>query len=244
MTFFDQLGNPIQCQEWLKTYEPYYFLNGPTLDRRINGRNQSSRFVEDQVCALLTQVTPPLSQQDLALAMAWKIGGLIDHRRSEANQKIEHLQQNWPIGLTAKGQYRTLDFSRSIPSLANNMNTILKQISQNNPQYLFELAPQLEGFGNVYILTILFFLTQGKYPIYDKYAHIAGQAINQDLSPGSFVDYKGLQKWGDYIHYMGLLGPINKACHQQFGNSSTFISRLEDRALWVYGHFFKSGRVA
>ena len=76
MTFFDEQGNPIQCQQWLNTYEPYYFLNGPTWGRRINIRNQSSRFVEDQVCALLAK-TVPLSQHDLMLAMAGKIGGLI-----------------------------------------------------------------------------------------------------------------------------------------------------------------------
>jgi len=87
MTLFDEQGNPIQCQQWLATYEPYYFLNGPTWDRRINSRNQSSRFVEDRVCALLAK-TVPLSQNDLILAMAWKIGGLIDHSRSEASQRI------------------------------------------------------------------------------------------------------------------------------------------------------------
>ena len=122
-----------------KTYEPYYFLNGPTWGRRISGRNQSSRFVEDQVCALLTQAAP-LSRHDLTLAMAWKIGGLIDHRSSEANRKIEYLQ-NWHTTLTATVQYGTRDFSQSIPFLANNMNTISKQIEQGNPRYVFDLVP-------------------------------------------------------------------------------------------------------
>jgi len=242
MTFFDEQGNPIQCQQWLNTYEPYYFLNGPTSGRRINGRNQSSRFVEDQVCALLAK-TVPLSQHDLILAMAWKIGGLIDHGRSEASQRIEYLQ-NWPTTLTVTVQYGTRDFSRSIPSLANNMNTILKQVSQGNPRYLFDLAPQFAGFGNVYILTVLFFVTHGRYPIYDRYAHIAAQAIDQDLPPGSRVHYKELQKWDDYDRYMNLLRAINKACPQQFGNPSMLISRPGDRALWVYGHFFETGDIA
>jgi hypothetical protein len=191
MKFFDDQGNQIQSQQWLKTYEPYYFIGGATWGRRINGRNQSSGFVEDQVCAMLTQAAP-LSVQDLTLAMAWKIGGLIDHRRSEANQEIEYLH-NWPRTLTATGQYGARDFSQSIPFLASNMNAILKQIIQGNPQYLLDLVPQLAGFGNVYILTILFFVSRGKYPIYDKYAHIGAHAITRDSPPGSRVQYKELQ---------------------------------------------------
>src|SRR5258708_4837356 len=167
MIFFDNQGNQIQCQEWLMTYEPYYFLSGPTLQPRINGRNQSSPFVENQVCALLTQPTP-LSKDNLILAMAWKIGGLIDHGRSEAGQKIVYLQ-DWPRRLTSKSRFGILDFSLSIPRLAATMPTILTQIGQGNPRYLFDLVPRPKGFGNVYILTVLFFVTHGEYPIYDKY---------------------------------------------------------------------------
>lgn len=239
MTFFNEHGGPIPCQQWLKAYEPYYFLQGRTRGRRVNSRNQSSRFVEDQVCALLTK-TAPLSQRDLILAMAWKIGGLIDHSRSEATQRIEYLQ-NWPTTLAATGQYGRRDFSRSIPSLANNMSTIVKQISQGNPQYLFDLAPQLEGFGNVYILTVLFFISRGRFPIYDRYAHIAAQAIHKDLRPNSHVRYEELQKWADYDRYMNLLRTINKACPQSSEIESMFVPRPVDRALWVYGHFFETG---
>jgi hypothetical protein len=172
--------------------------------------------------------------------MAWKIGGLIDHRGSESRRRIEYLQ-NWPAALTATGQYGTRDFSRSIPFLANNMSTLLKQISQGNPRYLFDLVPQLAGFGNVYILTILFFASRGRFPIYDRYAHIAAQAIAQDLRHDSPVHYRDLQRWDDYSRYMDLLRAINKAGPLQAGSASMFIPRALDRALWVYGHFFETG---
>jgi hypothetical protein len=239
MTFFDEQGEVIQHQQWLETYEPYYFLGGPTYGRRVNSRNQSSRFVEDQVCSLLTKTTP-LSQDDLILAMGWKIGGLIDHGKSEVTHKIEYLQ-NWPKTLAATGQYGTRDFSRSIPYLASNMNMISKQISQGNPQYVLDLVPQLVGFGNVYILTVLFFAAHGRYPIYDRYAHVAAQAIGQDLRPGSNVRYKELQNWVDYESYMNLLRDVNKTDAKPSGDSSMLVSRPVDRALWVYGHFFDTG---
>jgi len=239
MMFFDPRGNSIQCGQWLRSYEPYYFLNGPTLGRRINGRNQSSRFVENQVCALLTQV-PRLSRQDLSLAMAWKIGGIVDHRRSEADQEIIYRQELWLQTLSAKNQFGILDFSESIPLLAREMDTILNQIQQGNPQYVFDLTHRLNAFGNVYILTALFFISKGKYPIYDKFSHIAAQAIHQDLPPGSYVRYRGLQKWGDYLQYLALLDSIHSGCPQQSEDRSMSIPRREDRSLWSYGHFFKS----
>jgi len=235
MTFFDAQGNQIQPAQWSSTYERYYFLNGPKRDGQP--RNQTSPFVENQVCALLGQTTP-LSRQDLILAMAWKIG-LIDHSLSEARQKIEY-RQDWPTKLTAKTQFRALDFSTSIPDLAANMPTIT-QMSQVNPQYLYDLTPRPKGFGHVYILTVLFFVTHGRCPIYDKYAHIAALAIEQGLPPGSYVHYREGQKWSDYQHYMNLLLPIGRACPQQLGNPSMFISRTVDRDLWVYGHFFEAG---
>jgi hypothetical protein len=55
MTFFDEPGNQISRDDWLKVYEPYYFLNWPARGQHINGRNQTSQFVENQVCGLLQQ---------------------------------------------------------------------------------------------------------------------------------------------------------------------------------------------
>ena len=104
-----------------------------------------------------------------------------------------------------------------------------------------DLAPKPQGFGYVYILTVLFFVTHGRFPIYDRFAHIASLAIDQGLPPGSFVNYREVQKWNDFQHYINLVLAISKACPQQSRNPSMFISRSVDRALWVYGHFFKNG---
>jgi hypothetical protein len=70
MIFFDAQGNQIPPAQWMSTYERSYFLNQP----KQNGqpRNQTSPFVENQVCTLLRQ-TSPLSRQDLILAMAWRL---------------------------------------------------------------------------------------------------------------------------------------------------------------------------
>jgi hypothetical protein len=243
MTFFDERGVQIPCKSWVEIYEPYYFLGEHKLGRKINARNQSSHFVEDEVCSLLAKAVP-LSKNDLVQIMAWKLG-LIDHSKSEKARTIL-CRQNWPATLTAKLQFRTLDFSVSLPTLAASMPAILNELRRNNPQYLFNMTPQLPGFGNVFILTVLFFVSQGMYPINDKYAHVAAIAIHEGLRPGSRVRYRGIQKWRDYEDYVKLLRSVSEVWPQDPGQPSVLISRPLDRALWVYGHFFETeggGRV-
>jgi hypothetical protein len=241
MKFFDEGGNRIGYQEWLATYEPYYFLNGPTLSRRITRRNQTSRLVESRVCSLLNQ-TAPMSQQDLILAMAWKMG-LIDHGASDIQQKIV-FAQDWPATLTASTQFGVRDFSASIPFLAGKMATASAEVNRGNPRYLFDLAGKLEGFGPVYILTVIFFVSGGKFPIYDRYAHIAAQAIHEELSPENNIQYKQLSKWSDYERYMSTLARVRNVYPAESQNSSMFVSRSLDRTLWVYGHFFNNDSAA
>lgn len=236
MTFFDERGKVIQCPGWVATYEPYYFLGGPTFGKRINARNQSSRFVENKVCSLLTK-TSLLSREDLVLLMAWKIGGLIDHRRSEPQKTILYLH-DWPATLI-ESRYRK-DFSQGICYLAANIDAISERVHQGDPRYLFDLHLGLRNFGAVYILTVLFFISRGIYPIYDRYADVGGRAIASDSRPGSFVKYSGLQKWEQYQQYVRLLSAISKSAPQDAVDPSMCISRPVDRALWVYGHFFKT----
>jgi hypothetical protein len=231
MIFFDAQGNQIQPAQWLSIYEHSYFLDQP----KQNGqpRNQTSPFVEDQVCALLTQ-SGPLSGGDLNRAMAWKLGE-IDHRGSEISKQIKY-QHNWQTAVRDRYQR---DFSSGISFLASRMPTILQEVNRGNPEYLFNLHPTLANFGPTYILTVLFFVTRGKFPIYDHFAHVAAQAIHSGLAPGSALKCKAVQEWNQYQQYRNLLLPISKACAQPTGPSSMFVSRPTDRALWVYGHLFK-----
>lgn len=240
MQFYSPRRKEIGYEEWLTTWESYYFLKGPTLGRRLNGRSQTSEVVEDKVCALLTQASP-LSSEDLSLAMAWKIG-LIDHNRSQLKRQIIY-RQNWLATLVASGQFGRRDFSKSIPYLTANMAEIMTRVSRN-PEYLFNLAPVLEGFGPVYILTVLFFFTGGRYPIYDRYAHIAALAIQKNLPPESCIEYKGIQKWADYAHFIDLLTPVRSLGFTDPDNPSMFVSRTVDRALWAYGHSFQTNSKA
>ena len=232
MTFFDPTGNPVSYHQWFAIYEPCYFIGGPTHGKQFHREHQSSQFVENQVVAVLAQ-TFALSQKDLVLAMAWKIG-VIDDQLSESTGVV-HFVNNWPSTLIAANPYRPSrpwDFSKSILFLAANMATIRHQLLSANPQYLFNL--QLQSFGPVYKLAVQFFVTNGRDPIYDQYAHRAALAIDQNLPPGSAVNnYRQVQSWHDYQGFQALLRRIGL-----LPEGTMFISRADDRALWVYGHFF------
>ena len=54
---------------------------------------------------------------------------------------------------------------------------------------LFEckLGSGLKQIGSVYVITILFFLSEGKYPIYDKYAHTAVKALYLNKNPKAHI---------------------------------------------------------
>ncbi|MHB1943229.1 MAG: hypothetical protein ACYCP0_09290 [Acidiferrobacteraceae bacterium] len=237
--FFDPQGNEFRFSDWLKTYEPYYFLGGPTLRRSITRRqNQTSRLVEDKVCALLQPRTAPLSHDDLVLATAWKIGA-IDHVRSDSEGRVVY-KQDFSRTLRFKNQFGERDFSEGIRSLAGHMAAIEAQVNQD-PAWLLDrdtLPLPLPGFGTVYRLTLLFFITRGKYPIYDKYADIAATAISLGLPPGSSVPYKRIQNWAGYERFMEFLRPLRDGGAGDAAQSRIFISRSVDRALWTYGHFF------
>jgi hypothetical protein len=84
-------------------------------------------------------------------------------------------------------------------------------------------AMTVPGFGYVYILTVLCSASQGRFPIYDKYAHMAAMAIHEE-SATTVAGNNGIQRWFDYQEHMRLLVPIGNACLRQPGNPEAHLS--------------------
>lgn len=99
--------------------------------------------------------------------------------------------------------------------------------------YQYLLDCECANIGTVYMITLLFFFSKGKYPIYDKYAHIAAKAIYLNANPKDIYYAEAPSKterqkvFAMYNEYCWLLEQI-------FGTKS--IGRPTDQALWVYGH--------
>lgn len=92
---------------------------------------------------------------------------------------------------------------------------------------------KVKQLGAVYMITLIFFLSKGKYPIYDKFAHKAALAIDSDENPADVSvkpapDKAAVNKVLElYEDYRCLLNRVFNKCE---------LSREEDQALWVYGH--------
>jgi hypothetical protein len=231
MTFFDPDGRPVTLDQWRTIYRPYYFLGGPTLGRRLNSRNQSSRYVEAEVEKLLMRPQGQiLSPDDLKLIMAWKVGE-VNHGLS-GNRIV--FRDRWRDHLIAQGQYREADFSKGIHYLGQ----VTSKLEPMTAKDIFYLLPgrksELPHFGPVYWLTIIYFIKRGEWPIFDKFAWLAAHAISTGLPPGSTISYPfdlRSPEWSDYSDYVDTIKGI-------FGFQN--IPRQDDQALWVYGHFFST----
>lgn len=121
--------------------------------------------------------------------------------------------------------------------IRNSFDTILNTVNKLG----------LVGYGAVNIISSMFFLSKGKVPIYDYYAHVAVKALifgknPQDVYvavPGkvecSRVDKKKRSAVNLLIEYMHMLKLLDE--DDEFVNKdSMYISRELDRVLWVYGH--------
>lgn len=101
---------------------------------------------------------------------------------------------------------------------------------------------ETKNIGTVYCITLLFFLSMGKVAIYDKQAHKSLIAIKNSVLPGKSVGYstppdkkekkKVNKMYNEFYEMLIELFP-------DYPDGNTECKRRIDRALWVYGHYFK-----
>lgn len=83
------------------------------------------------------------------------------------------------------------------------------------------------------MITLIYFLSGGKYPIYDKFAHIAVKALYMNENPKD-IFVGGAPGKGNMDQAIGMYKEYCWLLKQVFGKYD--IDRELDRALWVYGH--------
>lgn len=91
----------------------------------------------------------------------------------------------------------------------------------------------VKEIGPVYIITLIYFLSKGQFPIYDKYAHKAAKALFYNANPKDVSVETSLDK-NDVDKVLTVYSEYCWLLTQLFNTYS--ISREQDRALWVYGH--------
>ena len=90
-----------------------------------------------------------------------------------------------------------------------------------------------KNFGSVYIINLIYFLSKGKFPIYDKFAHKAAKALFMEKQPNEVYVGSAPEK-NDIKNVVNLYNEYLWLLEKLFHNYS--IDRITDRALWVYGH--------
>lgn len=113
-----------------------------------------------------------------------------------------------------------------------------------------------KGIGSVYLITLLYFLTQGKrYPIYDQFAHAALEVIfaEREITLGSEINKNTIStdktsknfgknvingKNSVYVKYMDLIKKFENEFDINYYANNESTNRKADRALWAYGHMF------
>lgn len=247
MKFYKLDGNEINSiDEFIDLYSKDYYLKKPGEKGLIPGLRRSSEFIEERIEGILESGIQ--DQVDVGRILAWKIGK-IKHRVSENENRFAYAKgwENVEHSKTVKlynDDFQIEDISSFILSL-----NIPETFNNDNAQELLNqiMDKRFKRLGSVYMITLLYFLSKGEYPIYDRFAMMALTAICSETPPKSGekvtvdVAYKELPAKESFrfemimdeemAHYIQMLNDI-------FGVEWK-TNRKIDQALWVYGHLFK-----
>ena len=240
-----------ELKAFIDTYKDYYFkVNEEEKDKKFDKEygkevlgviinKPVDKKVEERIMGFLKQ-----GEQNIE-TIAWKMGeekyeDKIKHR------KYEFLKANIDdFCKEAKEADLAILNNKEISNeeLYNDYNILLNIVNKN----------QLTGYGSVYIISSMFFLSKGRVPIYDYFAHAAvkalldegvcPQAVFVGQAPGKEEHAKGDNDKklaiNMLIEYQKLLGKLAEGT-VYYKNKEGYISRDLDRALWVYGHATKN----
>ena len=246
MKFFDLEGNEISKKFFIDLYSKDYYLKETGAKGLIPGLRRSSEFIEKRIGEILEDGIQ--NQTDVGRIMAWKIGK-IKHRESSNENRFVYAKgwENVEHSKTVK-LYNDGFQIEEITSFILSQNTTDNFDISKAQELLNQLKDKnFKRLGSVYMITLLYFLSQGEYPIYDRFAMMALAAINSGTSPKQGekttveVELKELPSKEsprfktimdiEMGHYIQMLNDI-------FG-AEWKTNRKIDQALWVYGHLFK-----
>lgn len=260
----------IDSKEFIELYSKEYFLSeeGEDKEYTIKAINRSRNWIEEDMIDLLKKGWEEWTEADVVHMLAWKMGR-IDHKKSTNGVYKFTGNGSWSDKKgDLKANNRTGEIK--IDSLAKNIIDFKKDYSQNkeeydtNPEALLERLrrvldiegqeEKITGIGSVYLITILYFVSGGIYPIYDQFAMKALEALEVGAVPGDNITLKALPDKNEkafinsltksesgrkdpvYRRYIDLLVKLFNEEENSFRNINYW--RKVDQALWVYGHRF------
>jgi hypothetical protein len=228
-------------EQFVKVYQPLYFTDcdAKHSEYRVYAKEKMGVMInhpveikdEDTICQFLEK-----RKQDI-LTIKWKLGVPLDVDTDIVKTRYHKFPQeklNIFCEKTNKGAY---DFETE-EGIRGAFNDLSKKVDEL----------ELTGYGSVYLISSLFFLSGGHIPIYDYYAHVAVKALLYDVNPQD-VFVAGAPGRNEYSRgdknknsAVNLLFEYKRLLHNLFNGTEFYdqngmlISRELDQALWVYGH--------
>ncbi len=235
-----------------------------------SGLKKSYSWIDDEIFNIRDELV--WNARDIFRILAWKTGK-INQNLSQSLGFIRY-DDNWIEGaveneiVSMQIPYQNVVSGESFRPIAGVISDIRRRYCENdnyNEQNawvdLLALAnderykTSMKGIGTVYLITLFSFITNGIYPIYDRFAmaSLVSWKLNQnhnDAQPvprGSNIkgcslpdkkskSARNILQNGIYHEYINLL---NEFCLAEYENETEWqTNRHVDQALWVYGHFF------
>lgn len=222
-------------EKFLEQYEPPYFV-GQAPVKSVSGRviGQNSCLAEKEMQTYLEKGI--IHSEDIIKILDWKIGR-IDHKASHIEGVVQYKDIPFDHFIVRSMYGREI----KVEKLCNYIVSEYSSLSNRSPEEIYRSLLNLDvsGLGTVYLLTLVYFISKGKSPIYDQFAHRALDALEKGLKPKAQEvpkhtvpekKSKNAFKWFEDNYAKRLNG--------MFG--SHYKERKLDRALWVYGHLFKA----
>lgn len=232
MKFYYPDGTPIENKEdFLDFYSScYYFFNNKSVEDRFE------RILKNGI----------RSQEEVFQILAWKFAK-IDMKKSDKDQLCYNdiwSEEDFRFRLY---EYRieaeeTEPLCKKILSYANKCETDEKaQAFLNDIRDITRDKEWGKYFYSVYMITLLYFVSQGKYPIVDSFAFVALKAIIEELPFGKRINYYGIagrdKDAFSCIITKGAYAWYKEELKRVFGEE--YKTRRVDQALWSYGKLFK-----
>ncbi len=240
-----------EYQLFLAEYEDSYYIDDQSVPALCCLR-RTNRAVEEEIEGILDGGFK--GEEDVKKVLAWKVGR-VDHRAS--GEGFVYTKEWQPLHPEA---YRGRRFDFDV--IVKRVLEVQERGIDDPDEIVAYLAKAgARGVGPVYLLTLLYFLTRGRHPIYDHYAAQAANALCEGVSPGAIDERRRsvpldeeacklvrprslpedptmlLAPGGAYQRFVekveGLFG------REVVSDASEY--RRIDRALWVYGHRFPAG---
>lgn len=204
----------ISKEEFISMYSNFYYMT-------------NSFYVEEKVCSFLEKLKNiELDENMLFDILAWKTGN-INHFKSQQKQKIIYK------GKWKKDSLMAYDYNK--PLNISKILDLLKNIKNKNDlsEYIEIFRNNKVNIGPVYAVTLMYFLTSGDKPIYDRFAQYAIWDITNSEKKNKDISFNNIED--EYNTYKSNIFDI---FDEEYNNRHKDLLkwRKVDQALWTYGH--------